>query len=49
MNDLILNELLTRMSDAELRNMNNKIEKILNGESIPRKILIFQKLISTKN
>jgi len=34
MDDLMLNELLTRMSDAELRNMNNKIEKILNGESI---------------
>jgi len=34
MDDLMLNELLIRMSDAELRKMNNKIEKILNGESI---------------
>lgn len=32
MNEIVLNELLTRMSNAELRTMNSKIEKILNGE-----------------
>lgn len=34
MNELMLNELLTRMSDMELRTINSKIEKILNGENI---------------
>lgn len=34
MNELMLNELLTRMSDIELRTINSKIEKILNGENI---------------